>query len=431
MPSFTKTTTLPIIAIVFARILYAINWFNISSTSYLILSDFREDISMLGIITAGFLVGIGIFQVPAGMLASKYDHKKIAFFGIMILSFASFLCGLVTELIQMVILRFIVGVGMAFFFGPSVVLISSFLGKGSEGLGIGILNSAHSLGGIIGIFGWIVLAQVIGWRASLITSGILGIVSGIFLLYEISKIKYQNNLDKDKHNFNKNFNNFACQNKQEKNKRTKSNFKIKIDEIKVILHSKTIIIMGSSLLGVQIAWNIVSTFIVLYLKNGLHINSMFAGLIGSIPMIFNVIFSPIFGNIYDKIKKKSNKNLEIWLLIICGSIVSINIAFFSFANVYTIIISITIIGIFISGGFVVPYTKAREIVKINLNQPHYETFAISFINGLSLFGAFWVPAVFSIIAKHFDYQSAWLISGILTFIFIIPAINLKNNRDTR
>ena len=56
----------------------------------------------------------------------------------------------------MVILRFLVGVGMAFFFGPSVILISKYLGKGSDGLGVGILNSAHSLGGIIGIFGWII-----------------------------------------------------------------------------------------------------------------------------------------------------------------------------------------------------------------------------------------------------------------------------------
>ena len=67
----------------------------------------------------------------------------------------------------MVILRFLVGVGMAFFFGPSVILISKYLGKGSEGLGVGILNSAHSLGGIIGIFGWIIVSEIIGWRTSL------------------------------------------------------------------------------------------------------------------------------------------------------------------------------------------------------------------------------------------------------------------------
>ena len=187
MPPLAKAFSAPVLFLVFARVLYAINWFNISSVFYLISIDFEQDISMLGIITASFLVGIGVFQVPAGILAAKYNPKKIALSGIMMLSVASLLSGLATEPSQMVILRFLVGVGMAFFFGPSVILISSFLGKGSEGLGVGILNSAHSLGGIIGLFGWIIVAETVGWRASLIIGGMVGVVSGLFLVYEMRK----------------------------------------------------------------------------------------------------------------------------------------------------------------------------------------------------------------------------------------------------
>ncbi|MGN6560320.1 MAG: MFS transporter [Candidatus Nitrosocosmicus sp.] len=428
MPSSIKLISIPLIVIVFVRLIYAINWFNISSIFYLIMVDFKGDISMLGTITAGFLVGIGIFQIPAGIIAAKYEPKKIAFFGIIVLSTASFLSGLATDLIQMVILRFFVGLGMAFFFGPSVILISSFLGKGSEGLGIGILNSAHSFGGIIGIFGWIVITQLIGWRASLIMSGVLGIVSGIFLIYVTrqSKFKKKENIGSSENKSSRNFfGNFIPLYKPETGI-TNSAFKIKMDDIKIIVFNKSMIIIGLSLLGVQIGWNLVSTFIVIYLKNGLHINPLFAGLVGGIPMIFNVISSPIFGNIYDKTKRKSNSNLGLLLLVISGLIVSINIAFFSFANLYAIIVSIMLVGIFISGGFVVPYTKAREITTKDLNKPNYETFAISFINGLSLFGAFWVPSIFSSIVKNFDYSLAWLTGGILTFIFIIPVFYLRN-----
>ena len=110
------------------------------------------------------------------------------------------------------------------------------------------------------------------------------------------------------------------------------------------------------------------------------------------------------------------------MLIISSLIVSTNIAFISIVNIYTTTLSIIFIGIFISGGFVVPYTKARELATINLGQPQYETFAISFINGVSLFGAFWAPFVFSNIVKYFDYSLAWLIGGIITFIFMIPVI---------
>ena len=71
------------------------------------------------------LIGIGIFQIPAGILAAKYGPRKIAIYGILITSsYAAFLSGLSTDLHHMIILRFIVGLGMAFFFGPSVILIS-------------------------------------------------------------------------------------------------------------------------------------------------------------------------------------------------------------------------------------------------------------------------------------------------------------------
>jgi MFS family permease len=79
----------------------------------------------------------------------------------------------------MEVLRFIVGLGMALFFGSSVTLITRYFGRGSEGFAIASLNSAHSIGGIIGIFGWVILTEVVGWRQSLLLSGGFGLISGI------------------------------------------------------------------------------------------------------------------------------------------------------------------------------------------------------------------------------------------------------------
>ena len=431
MPLFIRTIPASVISLIFARIIYAINWFNISSISYLILIDFKEDISMLGLITSSFLIGIGIFQVPAGILAAKYNPKNIAFLGVMILSTASLLSGLSIDLSQIVILRFFVGVGMAFFFGPSVVLISTYLGKGSEGLGLGILNSSHSLGGIIGIFGWIAIAELVGWRTSLILSGSLGLISGLFLIYWKRKKQIENkkkNKESIKDPLTTRSQKPYLNQDHIKNKKRESKFKIKLEDLKTILISKSMILIGLSLLGIQIGWNLISTFIVIYLKNEIHVNPAIAGFIAGLPMLFNVIFSPIFGKIYDKTNKKTTRNHGILLLTISSIIVSSNIAVISIANVYIITLSILFIGIFISGGFFVPYTKAREIATINLGQPQYETLAISFINGLSLFGAFWAPFVFSNIVKYFDYSLAWLIGGIITFIFIVPTLCFQDKK---
>jgi MFS family permease len=148
-----KVNRASILTLLFARITYAINWFNIASIFSYIASDFKQDVSLLGLITASFFVGIGIFQVPGGILAAKQGSRKTAIYGITISSFAALLCGLSSQLQQIELLRFVVGLGMAFFFGPSVTLITRYLGRRSEGLAVGLLNSAHSVGGIIGLFG--------------------------------------------------------------------------------------------------------------------------------------------------------------------------------------------------------------------------------------------------------------------------------------
>lgn len=428
MSSIKQVFSLPIISIILARILYAVNWFNISSIFYLILIDFNQDVSMLGLVTSSFLIGIGIFQIPAGILSAKYDPKLILIFGTMLLSASSLLSGFVSEIYQMIVLRFLVGVGMAFFFGPSVIIISRYLGKGSDGLGVGILNSAHSLGGIVGIFGWIVLAEIIGWRMSLVFSGVLGITSALLLYYALhkktSKAKLHTNENEKIIRNASNIDRFTLKENMT-NKKPIFNFLVDISSLRSLLLNKSILIVALSLLGIQVGWNLVSTFMVLYLKVEFDVTSTIAGLIGMLTLVVNVLFAPLFGKIYDRLTKKKSVKKEIVLLLTCGIIMSTNIAFFSFTNISILIPSIVLIGIFASGGFVIPYTMARRIAVEKLRMPNYEILAVSYVNGLSLLGAFWVPFLFSLLVKTFNYSTAWMIGGLLTIAFIIPIIRLK------
>ena len=376
----------PVFSLIFARILYSINWFNIASIFYFIAADFKQDISMLGLITSSFLIGIGIFQIPAGILAAKYGPRKIAIYGILITSSAAFLSGLSTDLFHMIILRFIVGLGMACFFGPSVILISKYLGKGSEGLGVGLLNSAHALGGIIGIFGWIILAEVTGWRISLMLSGLLGIVTGLLLI--IALIRENIQID----------------------------FGIKISELRQILFNKSLIVLGLALLGFQIGSNLILTFIVFYLADHLNIDPTIAGFVGSFNLIIALVSSPLFGKIYDRIKDAKK------LLIISGIVMSSSMAMIAANTLYVIILSIIIAGFFLAGGFVIVYTKAKQVKGLHAE---YETLAVSYVNGISLFNAFWVPIVFSYIVNQSGYSMAWFLGGFLTLVLVLPLFKLK------
>lgn len=377
-----------ILSLLLARIIYTINWFNIASIFYLMALDFREDIAMLGIISASFLIGVGLFQVPAGIIAAKFGLRNIAIYGIVIASSAALVTGLASGTMQITILRFLIGIGMACFFGPSVMLISKYVGKESEGLGIGLLNSAHALGGIVGLFGWVVLAEALGWRASLILSGGLGIATAIMLSRTLLKEEVKVSED----------------------------FRIKISDILKTIFNKSLIILGFTLLGFQAGSSMVLTFGVFYFVVHLNMNPIYAGLIASLSLVVALVSSPLFGRIYDKIGNAKK------LLIISGIVSAFSIVGFATDSLYVIMISVVITGFFLSAGFVIVYAKAKEI---NKSQSKYQTLAVSYVNGLSLFGVFWIPVLFSIVANRVGYEIAWLLGGVTVILLVLPVLKLK------
>ncbi|HXX87595.1 MAG TPA: MFS transporter, partial [Candidatus Acidoferrum sp.] len=170
-----------IASLVFGRVVYAVNWYSLAAVFFLIKSELNQNVSGLGLVISTFFVGIGLSQVPGGILAAKIGPRLTAIFGTAIASLAVLLTGLAGNLVEIAILRFFVGFGMAFVFAPGVTLMTRLLREGSEGLGVGIYNSAFSLGGVIGLSGWSVLATVVGWRISLIIGGLLGLFTSVLL----------------------------------------------------------------------------------------------------------------------------------------------------------------------------------------------------------------------------------------------------------
>jgi MFS family permease len=378
-----------VLSLILARILYTVNWFNIASTFYLMAIEFKQDVSMLGLVTAWFLVGVGLFQVPAGILVVKVGTRKMAIYGIFVASLAALASGFSENSSQMAVFRLIVGIGMACFFGPSVILISKYLGKGSEGLGIGLLNSAHAIGGIFGLFAWVVLAEALGWRMSLVISGGLGVFTGLMLCLSLVK---------EDHNESK-------------------YFTVKLHDIVTTIFNKELIILGITLLGFQAGASLILTFAITYFVQNLELNPVTASLIGSLSLITALGSSPLFGRIYDKIRDAKK------LLLISGMASGFCFLGIASSSLHVIIVSIVFAGFFLSAGFVIVYAKAKEINRL---QSQYQTLAVGFVNGLSLFGAFWIPILFSLIVNRSGYGTAWLVGGIIVVLLIIPVVKLTS-----
>ena len=403
-----------VVSLLLARVFYSANWFNIAAIFFLIALDLEQDISRLGLVTASFIIGVGIFQVPAGILAAKYGANKIAVFGILLASFCALLTGVSNTILQIAILRFVVGMGMACFFGPSVILISRYLGRQSEGLGIGLINSAHAIGGIIGIFGWVILAELSGWRSSLVIGGALGLVTGLVLIISVlvakPKIKSQDD-------------SLTLQNEAaDPNIATEfpeDGAGISLSGLRRTIFNRSLVILGLTLLSFQAGSSIILTFVVYYLGGSLKIDFTVAGFIGSLNLIIALLFSPIFGRVYDRTKKAKR------ILIISGLAAAFSIWGMSVPSIFVIIPSMIVSAIFLSAGFVIVYAEAKRTSVIQHLNPQYQTLAVSFVNGISLFGAFWIPVLFSLAVDHFGFSFAWLLGGLVVLIFVLPAFKLK------
>ncbi|MFY9566542.1 MAG: MFS transporter, partial [Nitrososphaeraceae archaeon] len=380
----------------------------------LIAYDLKQDISMLGLVTSSFIIGVGLFQVPAGIIAAKYGPEKLAIFGILLASFCALVTGLSESILQIAVLRFIVGAGMACFFGPSVILITKFLGRRSEGLGIGLINSAHAIGGIVGIFGWVVLAQLTGWRISLVIGGTLGLLTGLILSISLSR-KNSKSLPEEE--------NLPLSNNEPVSdleaKKISPAMGISISGLRRTIFNKSLIILGLTLLSFQAGSSIILTFIVFYLGGTLRIDYTIAGLIGSLNLVIALFSSPMFGLLYDRTKKAKK------ILIISGFAAAVSIWGMIIPSIYVILPSMIFSAIFLSAGFVVVYAEAKRTNTIQGLDLKYQTLAVSFVNGISLFGAFWIPFLFSFAAERFGFSIAWLMGGLIVLAFILPAFKLK------
>ena len=376
------------ISLLIARIIYAINWFNIGSLFPFISKEFNQDVSYLGQLSGFFLLGIGLFQIPGGLFATKYGSRRSAILGILLSSIAVIISSLTTHIAVFVILRFIVGLGMAFFFSAGVTLITTYLGKRSEGTGIGLLNSFQAIGGIIGIFGWILVAEELGWRLSLIMSGILGVAIGLTMIFLLPV-------------------------------ETQIRTTISISLLRKLLFSRYLVSLGVILTATQLTWGLTVSFFVFYLIDRMKISPEFAGIISSIPLIVYVFTSPITGKIYDK------SNNSKWLLLIFSIMLGISIMMNSLDNLTAVILSVIFVGFFATGGFTIIYAITRKIESTTQGQ-EYATLNVSWINGISLMGISWVPVVFSLIINQAGYSIAWFIGGAITLILTIPILALSS-----
>ena len=375
---------LAVFSLLIAQVALAINWYAISAVYSAISVDLKLDVSGLGLITSAFIASIGLFQVPAGILAAKVGPRKVAIWGTIVASLASALTGFAPNLFVIAALRFVSGIGMAAIPACVMMLAARLFRKGSEGLSIGLADGAYAVGGIIALSSWTVLSGFVGWRASLLIGGVLELAIVPMLFWALPVDQIQND------------------------------FNVRIPDIRRILFDKRLLIVGIALLALEIGWTTNGYFMVFYLEDHLNISPLIAGLIGSLTLLTGVIFSPLVGRINDRISKPQR------LMFVTGIICAVGLVATSFNSVNGAIVSTILVGSSNAGGFAVGFIVARETAK---HQREYEALGMSWVSTVSFIGSFWIPGLFSSIALQFGYSAAWVVVALLTVVLTFPVIS--------
>ena len=376
-----------VLALVAARIVYAVNWLNIGAIFYLMSADLNSGVSGLGTLTSSFYLGVGIMQVPGGILAAKWGPKRTVSTGIFVSSLAVLGTSISSATFQVAILRFVVGAGMALVFAPSVVLMTRIL-RGKSGTSVGLINSAFDIGGLFGLFGWILLASVTGWRSTLLLSGSLGLLTGLLVVALVPK---------DGEN---------------------DQFRFSTIKLRRILTDRNLVILGLGSLGSNLGSVLISSFMAYYLQASLGEPYAIAGIVAALIVLLPIYTSLWGGRLYDRTRKPRR------LLIFSGFGMTTGLLVAAVPILSAAAIGAVLGGIAIGPASTINFAAAKDLSRV---EREYEGLTISWVNSISLTGSFWPPLVFSYCARSFNYSAAWIAGAAMCFLLLVPLFFLRDD----
>jgi ACS family glucarate transporter-like MFS transporter len=169
----------------------------IASATDEIMRDLSIRKEMLGLILGIFAVGYALFQVPSGWIADRFGARKALTIVVSVWSCFTALTGAARNALQMLVLRFLFGVGEAGAFPGAAQAFFRWLPAKERGLAHGINFSGSRLGAAFSLFlmpflisgcswkttFWGLLNEPfyfvwsgIGWRWTFVVNGVIGII---------------------------------------------------------------------------------------------------------------------------------------------------------------------------------------------------------------------------------------------------------------
>ncbi len=123
---------------------------SISPILPLYAQSFHVNVALIGLVITIFGLARMISDLPAGYLSEHLGRGNIIRIGILIIGVGSILCGISSSFLELIIFRFIVGIGSAIFITSAMTAIADFSGEDNRGRTMSLYNGSILIGTSIG-----------------------------------------------------------------------------------------------------------------------------------------------------------------------------------------------------------------------------------------------------------------------------------------
>jgi len=156
---------------------------NISIAGPSIEREFHLDHIRLGWVFSAWVLGYALFQAPSGRLADRFGPRKILTLGTVWWAIFTGLTALAPaniagSLAILMVVRFLLGVGESIVYPSSNCMVAAWIPSQERGLANGLIFAGVGLGATVTPPLIAVIIFHYGWRASLWTCGLVGLIIG-------------------------------------------------------------------------------------------------------------------------------------------------------------------------------------------------------------------------------------------------------------
>ncbi len=367
-----------------SRVIYTINWFNIApllGATGLIALGLSIDLPSQGLLTSSFLLGAGIFQIPAGIVSARWGPKNTSQLGMLILSFSGIGEGLSPNFPVLLVSRFLLGLGAALFFAPAIGILTPLFRQEEEGLVLGLYNSCFNIGGAIGLFGWVLVTDFLGWRGGLVLGGVIGVISVLIGQVVIPRDR-------------------VIPRTQRRSMRP-------------VFRNRNIWLIAFGVLGFWGAIFSSSTFLEAYTKDVYGITPYISGLMASTIMFASIFGGPFGGYLSDRLRR------------VPGMLGSVGIILFGVSQPLELWFLIPLVGFLDSIVFSTMYASPSQYPEVG---HEYAPLGISIINSVQILGSFPIPIIFTFLVNTYgqNYTPGWFFMGGFALAMMLLILGIRD-----